>query len=46
MHHVITNAHIEFIDKDHARFHSYWMTVFAESPGSNPPPHDDFESAA
>jgi hypothetical protein len=37
MHHVITNAHIEFIDKDHARYHSYWMTVFAGSPGDNPP---------
>jgi len=37
MHHIITNAHIEFIDKDHARYNSYWMTVFAGSPGSNPP---------
>ncbi len=28
MRHIITNSHIEFIDKDHARYHSYWMTVF------------------
>jgi len=28
MHHIITNSTIEFIDKDHARYHSYWMTVF------------------
>jgi len=37
MHHVITNAHIEFIDKDHARFNSYWMTVFAGAPNTQPP---------
>jgi uncharacterized protein (TIGR02246 family) len=37
MHHIITNAHIEFIDKDHARFHSYWMTVFAGAPNTQPP---------
>ena len=28
MYHVSTNEHIEFIDKDHARIHVYWMTVF------------------
>ncbi len=28
MYHVLTNEHVEFIDKDHARLHSYWMTVF------------------
>jgi uncharacterized protein (TIGR02246 family) len=28
MHHIITNATIEFVDKDHVRYHSYWMTVF------------------
>lgn len=28
MYHVITNDHIEFIGKDQARYHSYWMTVF------------------
>jgi hypothetical protein len=28
MHHIITNSYIEFVDKDHARYHSYWMTVF------------------
>jgi len=29
MHHVITNANIEFIDANHANYYSYWMTVFA-----------------
>jgi uncharacterized protein (TIGR02246 family) len=28
MYHVVTNPHIEFIDKDHARYHAYWMGVF------------------
>ena len=27
MYHVVTNPHIEFIDKDHARFYAYWMGV-------------------
>jgi uncharacterized protein (TIGR02246 family) len=29
MHHIITNSTIEFVDKDHVRYHSYWMTAFA-----------------
>lgn len=37
MHHVITNTHIEFIDRDHARQDAYWMTVF-ESGGAEQPP--------
>jgi hypothetical protein len=37
MHHVIANSYIEFVDKDHARFHSYWMTAFAGSPGGATP---------
>ena len=28
MNHVMTNEYLEFIDRDHARLHSYWMTVF------------------
>lgn len=28
MFHVITNPYIEFVDKDHAIYRSYWMTVF------------------
>ena len=28
MHHIITNSYIEFVDKNHARYNSYWMTVF------------------
>ncbi len=27
MYHVVTNPHIEFIDKDHARYYAYWMGV-------------------
>ena len=37
MHHVMSNQTIEFIDKDRARYHYYWMTVFGGSPGANPP---------
>ena len=29
MYHVVTNPHIEFIDRDHARYYAYWMGVFA-----------------
>lgn len=29
MYHVITNDHVEFLGEDRARYHSYWMTVFA-----------------
>lgn len=29
MYHVITNDSIEFVDRDHARYDAYWMTVFA-----------------
>ena len=36
MYHVVTNPHIEFIDKNHARYHAYWMGVFA-SGGENMP---------
>ena len=27
MYHIVTNPHIVFIDKDHARCHAYWMGV-------------------
>jgi uncharacterized protein (TIGR02246 family) len=36
MYHVVTNSSIEFVDKDHARFNAYWMTVFAAG-GANVP---------
>ena len=29
MSHIETNEHLEFTDRDHARLHYYWMTVFA-----------------
>jgi uncharacterized protein (TIGR02246 family) len=28
MYHMIMNEHLEFVDEDHARMHSYWQTVF------------------
>jgi len=37
MHHIITNTYLEFIDKDHARLNSYWMTVFEGSGQEKPP---------
>ena len=36
MYHVITQPNIEFVDKDHARYQAYWMTVFG-SAGANTP---------
>jgi hypothetical protein len=36
MYHQSLNHYLEFIDKDHARFRAYWMTVFAGSaPGKD-----------
>jgi hypothetical protein len=37
MHHIMSNQHIEFIDRDRARVHYYWMTVFAPQPQPAPP---------
>jgi hypothetical protein len=37
MHHIMSNQHIEFIDRDRARVHYYWMTVFAAQPQPQPP---------
>lgn len=37
MYHVITNQHIEFVDENNARFHSYWMTVFGAAGESTAP---------
>jgi hypothetical protein len=36
MNHVMTNEYLEFIDKDHARLHSYWMTVFGAAKDVQP----------
>jgi SnoaL-like protein len=36
MYHVITNPYMEFVDKDHVRYHAYWMTVFGAA-GENTP---------
>lgn len=37
MHHIITNSRVEFIDEDHARYHSYWMTVFGTNEANETP---------
>ena len=37
MHHVMTNEHLVFLDRDHARLDYYWMTVFAGAPGAQAP---------
>ena len=35
MHHFISHSYIEFIDKDSARFHAYWMTIFVKGSREN-----------
>ena len=37
MYHMEANTWIEFIDKDHARYHAYYLTVFGAG-GANVPP--------
>ncbi len=37
MYHVITNDHLEFVAEDRARYHSYWMTVFAAAEEDDTP---------
>src|SRR4029079_11287780 len=37
MYHVITNSNVEFVDKDHARYYAYWMTMFASTGKDSPP---------
>jgi SnoaL-like domain len=37
LYHMETNSWIEFIDKDHARYHAYYLTVFGAA-GANVPP--------
>jgi hypothetical protein len=37
MHHAIFNHTIEFKDRDHATYHSYWATLFAGSGQQTPP---------
>jgi hypothetical protein len=32
-----TNTWIEFVDKDHARYHSYYLTVSGAAGQANPP---------
>jgi hypothetical protein len=36
MYHVIANSYLEFVDKDHARFEAYWMTVFGAAGQKTP----------
>jgi hypothetical protein len=37
LYHMEANSWIEFIDKDHARYHAYYLTVFGAG-GANVPP--------
>jgi uncharacterized protein (TIGR02246 family) len=37
MYHVITNDNIEFVGRDTAQYHSYWMTVFGAAGAETPP---------
>ena len=37
MYHMTANSWIEFVDKDHARHHAYYLTVFGAA-GENAPP--------
>ena len=37
MYHMETNTWIEFIDKDHARYHAYYLTVSGDAGQSVPP---------
>jgi uncharacterized protein (TIGR02246 family) len=37
MYHVITNSNVEFVDKDHARYYAYWMTMFGPAGKDTPP---------
>jgi uncharacterized protein (TIGR02246 family) len=36
MYHVITNSYVEFMDKDHARYYAYWMTMFGSAGKDSP----------
>ena len=37
MRHMAMNEHLEFVDRDHAKLHSYWLTVFEGGPGGVAP---------
>ena len=37
LYHMTTSSYVEFIDKDHARWEAYYITVFADG-GPNKPP--------
>lgn len=37
MYHTIANHYIEFLDRDRARMHAYWMTVFGAAAQDSPP---------
>jgi hypothetical protein len=37
LYHVIANSYVEFIDHDHARLHSYWMTLFGAVDANSQP---------
>ena len=37
LYHMETNTWVEFVDKDHARYHSYYLTVSGAAGQANPP---------
>jgi uncharacterized protein (TIGR02246 family) len=37
MFHVISNSHIQFLDKDRVQYQAYWMTVFGANGQDTPP---------
>lgn len=39
LYHMTANHYVEFVDKDHARLHNYWLTAFAmpPAPAGSPP---------
>jgi len=48
LYHIMTNLYIEFVDKDHARVHYYWMALYTtpratEQQGGHERPPDSVE---
>jgi uncharacterized protein (TIGR02246 family) len=37
MFHMTTDSYTEFVDKDHVRHHTYWLTVFGATGRESPP---------
>jgi uncharacterized protein (TIGR02246 family) len=37
LYHMTADSHIEFVDRDHARVHTYWLTVYGAEGRDKPP---------